>query len=499
MTVDVQANVLPTLPADAEPSQGSHSIRSRRLGLGPLAFYGSGAVVENITTLVVGQFLLFYLTIVCGMSGTAAGLALGVTLVVDAVIDPVVGSMSDNSRLRFGRRHPFMLASILPIVAAFGLLFSVPRDLHGLQLFAYVLGTLLSTRIGLSFFVVPHIALGAELSDNYAERSTIVAWRVLFTFFSGLAVPLLAFGVFMKGAEGQYHAAAYPPFAWSCGAILAASALLSTLGTLGTRSRLHSASEGQRFGLLRFFRETFEVMANRSFRYLFFCVFIMFVAFGASVALTLYANSFFWKLAPDQLMTLGLWSATGLLASVMVTPLLARVLEKRTMAMLGLGLNALAQIAPVVLRLAHVIGPAQAMPTLVIAGIVAYGSGSIANISFFSMMADAADEHELLFGARREGLYFAGITFSQKASSGLGSLIGGLALDFIGFPHGVAPAALSSVPVATVTRLGLVYGPGTGLFVIVATLVLFGYKLNRGKHARVLAELDLRRTRPTAS
>ena len=66
---------------------------------------------------------------------------------------------------------------------------------------------------------------------------------------------------------------------------------------------------------------------------------------------------------------------------------------------------------------------------------------SAALIGFQSMMADAADEHEILFGARREGLYFAGISLSAKASSGIGALIAGLVLDLIGFPHGLPPAA----------------------------------------------------------
>src|SRR5580658_1850015 len=132
-------------PADAAaeppPSQAAvgHAERSSRLGAGRLAVYGSGALVENLTTLTVGQLLLFYLTIVCGLSGTAAGAVLGATLFVDAFFDPVVGSVSDNSRSRHGRRHPFMLGSIVPMVLAFGLLFSIPIGLHGAALFAYAL------------------------------------------------------------------------------------------------------------------------------------------------------------------------------------------------------------------------------------------------------------------------------------------------------------------------------------------------------------------------
>ena len=114
------------------PVADNHAARSAKLGLGALSIYGSGALVENITSVTVGALLLFYLNQVCGLSGSLAGAVLGATLVVDSAIDPIVGSISDNSRSRHGRRHPFMLAAIIPIVVAFGLLFSVPKGLSRL-------------------------------------------------------------------------------------------------------------------------------------------------------------------------------------------------------------------------------------------------------------------------------------------------------------------------------------------------------------------------------
>jgi GPH family glycoside/pentoside/hexuronide:cation symporter len=478
----------------------NHAVRSSRLGVGRLTVYGSGALVENLTTLTVGQLLLFYLTIVCGLSGTAAGAVLGVTLFVDAFFDPVVGSLSDNSRSRHGRRHPFMLAAIIPMVAAFGLLFSIPPGLNGLALFAYAVTALLALRIGISFFQVPYFALGAELSDDYAERSTIVAVRVVFTVAGGILFPVLAFGVFLKGAHGRYDHAAYAPLAWSCAAIVLFGAVLSTFGTLGARSRLHAAAADARFSPLRFLAEGGEVLRNRSFLHLFLCCLILFVALGAAGALTLHANTFFWKLTSGQLLTLGVVAPIGGLSGVFAAAALARVMEKRTIAMVGLGLLGIAQIAPVVLNLTHVIGPSQYVGTLMLAVILITFGGSLSTISFQSMMADAADEHEHLFGARREGLFFAGITFSAKAASGLGLIVGGVALDLIGFPHGLAatPAHLAAIPVATINHLGLAYGPGAGLFTAVAVAVLLGFKLTRRDHARILDDLSRRRAEPSA-
>jgi glycoside/pentoside/hexuronide:cation symporter, GPH family len=488
-------------PSAAPVTAANHAARSSKLGLGALTVYGSGALVENVTTFVVGSLLLFYLSFICGLTGSEAGAALGITLVVDSAIDPIVGSLSDNSRSRHGRRHPMMLASIIPIVVAFGLLFSVPHGLSGLPLFAYALVTLLSLRVAISFFYVPYMALGAELTDDYAERSTVVAGRVFFTVIGGFAAAFITWGVFLKGPHGRFDAAAYSPLAWTCGGVVALGALLSTLGTLRARGRLHAAPEGRSFGLGQFFAEIVEVLRNRSFVSLFLPCLILFTALGVAGTLTLYANTFFWKLSSPQIFVLSLLLPVGVFGGIFAASLLARIIEKRSTAMIGLGMIGLSQLGPVTLRLTGLIPASGAMPTLGAAVIIGGIGAGIATIAFQSMMADATDEHELLFGARREGLYFAGITLSAKASSGLGAWIGGITLDVIGFPHGIAatPALLAKIPAETIRNLGIAYGPGASLFTAVAVAVLLGYKLNKTSHTRIIAELNSRRAEKTAA
>ena len=280
----------------AREAGANHAERSGRLGLAALTAYGAGQMVQDTIQYALNTLLLFYLTIVCGLSGSAAGLALGVALVVDAFVDPLVGSLSDNSRSRHGRRHPWMAPSAVPIALAFVMLFSVPPGLSGAALFAWALFALLAVRIGLSGFTVPYIALGAELSDDYAERSIIVASRVMFTVAATAVGAFLAFGVFMKGVGGQTHRDAYPPFAISCGLVVFVAAALSTLGTLRSRGRLHAAPPAKGAAIGRLAAEVAEVFRNPSFRVLFLACLILFVGLGAAAALTLHANTYFWQL-----------------------------------------------------------------------------------------------------------------------------------------------------------------------------------------------------------
>jgi GPH family glycoside/pentoside/hexuronide:cation symporter len=495
------ADPRPLLEATMAPPLGNHAARASKVRFGLLSVYGSGALVENVTTAAVGGLLLFYLTVICGLSGSLAGAALGATLVVDSMIDPVVGSLSDNSRSRHGRRHPFMIASIVPIVLAFGLLFSVPKGLGGYALFAYALATLLSLRVAISFFYVPYMALGAELTDDYAERSRIVAGRVFFTVIGGLAAAILTYGVFLKG-NGRFVGAAYSPLAWTLSAIVAAAAVLSTLGTLSSRGRLHAAPDGGRFSPRQFAGEVFEVLRNRSFVSLFMPCLILFTALGVAGTLTLHANTYFWKLSANQILLLTVIAPPGIFIGIFGASLLARRIEKKATAMLGLALIGVAQLGPVTLRLMGLISLDQAMVALAVATLLGGLGGSIATIAFQSMMADATDEHEHLFGARREGLYFAGITLSAKASSGLGAWIGGIALDVIGFTHAIAGAApgkpVTTVPPDIAFKLAITYGPGAALFTAASVAVLMTYNLTKERHAVIQAELKTRRAERTA-
>src|SRR5258708_24894280 len=154
-------------------ADAAHVLRAKRLGLGFLGVYGAGATVEVFITFALGQFLLFFLTIVCGLPGALAGLVGLLSLTIDAFIDPIVGSLSDNLRGPLGRRHPFMIGASIPIGLALLLLFAVPNGLHGLGLFAYATILSLALRIGLSYYQLPYFALGAEPSVNYADPTTI--------------------------------------------------------------------------------------------------------------------------------------------------------------------------------------------------------------------------------------------------------------------------------------------------------------------------------------
>ena len=91
-------------------------------------------------------------------------MALGIALLFDAISDPLVGSISDNWHSSWGRRHPLMIVSAVPLCASFYLLFNSPDGLSAIQQFSWLLLFTILVRTSLTFFQVPFKALGAELS-----------------------------------------------------------------------------------------------------------------------------------------------------------------------------------------------------------------------------------------------------------------------------------------------------------------------------------------------
>ncbi len=466
-----------------------------RLGFGLTAAYASGQLVEGVINNALAYFLLFYVTTACGLAGGLAGVALSVGLIIDAVMDPLIGTLSDGWRSRLGRRLPFMLAGVVPLAVCFVLVFALPSGLGQLALAVWVAGLLIVMRISMSLFVLPYQAVGAELTDDYKERSSLMSWRWGIGQVGALLVMILGFGVFL-GKGRLTDRAAYLPFGLSLAAIFTAGALLAIFITRLTRERQHPPTATDGALGARLFRDLAEVFRNRSFRTLFFGALLFFVAIGVYAALTLHANTFFWKISAGQTQTVTLALFGGLLLGApLAAPLLARF-EKATIlfaGMFGLGLG---QAVPFLLRFAGLL-PLTGEPLTIFLSLVGFCAGSLmaaAAIAFMAMIADAADEHEHLFGARREGLFFAGWAFASKAATGLGALVSGAVLQVIHFPtdlaqHGGMHAVL---PTAMTDQLAWATGPGTGLLSIAAALINLGYRLDRKTHAAILAELAAR-------
>lgn len=461
--------------------------------------YGIGQAGEGIKTTAFEVFLFFYYNQVLGLSGTLAGAATLIALVVDAVFDPVAGSVSDSVRTRWGRRHPFMYAGAVPFGVMFYLLFRPPAELGQTGLFLWLTGFAIAVRISMAVYLIPHNALGAELSADYHERTSVGGWRILFGLVGGFATATIGFGYFFKDTPlhefGQRNLAAYPAFSGFFAVLATGAVLWSALGTHSRIPHLVQPSHApDPFSYKRLYRELSESLRSASFRALFVGTLVFFVTRGVQTTLGLHMSAHFWELASNDILIVNVLAFSGLVIGVPFWSVVSRRIDKRPTFLIGVLVFSVFVVIGPVMKLAG-IWPPRADEGLYLGLLGAFGflasfgaAGSL--ISATSMMADLTDEHEYDTGRRQEGIFFGALAFSGKASSGLGHGIAGVALDLIGFP---ANADRGSVSPEVIHRLGMVFGPGTILILIIGVVYFARYQLTAARVSEMQKVLEQRR------
>ncbi len=307
-------------------------------------WYGLGQMAEGMKNESFALFLLFYYTQVIGLSGTLSGQAILLSLLSDAITDPLAGAISDRLHSRWGRRHPFMYASALPVAVTFYLAFAPPAGLGPTGLFAWLATFAILARFSITLFHVPHLALGAELSTNYEERTSIVTTRYTFARIGAALAGAVGLLVFMRPTpeypHGQLNPAAYPPFAATLAVAIFAIILLSAWRTHSRIPYLAppDAFAGQRGIWFSLLRDTAQALRNRSFRALFLGSTLSFTAWGITTALGLHLGTYFWQVTTDELVFWGIGTGIGVFGGLWYWNRAARREDKKQVFMRGLGL-----------------------------------------------------------------------------------------------------------------------------------------------------------------
>ena len=446
--------------------------------------FGLGASGEAITNVSFNTFVFFYYNQVLGLSGTLAGLAVTIALFSDAITDPLVGTISDRFKSKLGRRHPFLFFAAIPLGITFFFIFSPPKGIEGYTLFFWFCGFTVLLRTLLTLYAVPHLALGAELSKDYHERSTIMGYNNFFGFIGGASIYWIALTWFFDPTEdfanGLLNSHAYPVFGMFAAFFISATILICAWFT---RDRIpflpQPPADQSPFGAIVVFKEIFSVISNRNYLNLLLGFFLLALMLGVHETLNLHMGTFFWELEPRQLRFYVIGSVAGYIIGFTQTTGLHRRIDKRNsiiFSVVGLAFFGALAVNLRLLGLFPANNFAYLVVVLIFISVFSYASGSILNISVMSALADIADEHELATGRRQEGLFYSARTFFAKSTSAVGHLIGGIALDIIEFP---AKAVPGNIPSETIFELGIVYGP-LAMMPGLASMFFYGrYKLNR--------------------
>jgi GPH family glycoside/pentoside/hexuronide:cation symporter len=366
-------------------------------------------------------------------------------------------------------------------------LFAIPTGWGSTVTIACALLVNVVLRVGTSLYALPYAAMTAELTTDYGERSTIAAYRALFSFVAAVACAVPAFNYIFETPQKMSDAGAY----FWLGLLLAAVVLVTGAACLlGVRSMPGAqasalSSKAPRGSIVTDVQELFR---NRSFVVLFIsCLFCLVIA-GSLQALNLYAYQYYWRLTTAQTQQAVLTLQAGFLLGIPLALLLLRAVEKRTAMAMGFVTLAVVQgLFPLLAKVA----PFAALPPIVIVCSMTLVFGFCSSLLFItmqSMVADAIDEHEYRFGTRCEGLYYSSLIFATKAANGLGSLLAGVMLSAAGL-KGVQSLGEAGLSAEGIELLGMLWGPAHGLLFLLILPILLMYRIDRREHARIIAAL----------
>ena len=285
--------------------------------------FGIGQLPDGIKSAAFGFFLLFYYNQVLGLSGTLSGTAIFLALIVDAISDPMVGALSDSTRSRWGRRHPYMYAAAIPFAASFYFLFAPPVGLTEMGLFWWLTIFSIATRTFMTFYSVPHMSLGAELTSDYDERTLLSSIRMVLQLLGMFAVliggPILFFGATADYDNGQLDPRAYPPFAMAGFFIMVLGVWASALGTHDQIKNLPQPGPEDRFSPKSMFADVIRAFAIPSFTAVVTASIIAGMSQGMVQALIIYTGTYFFELSPNQMTFLFTGGVVGVVTGSLLT------------------------------------------------------------------------------------------------------------------------------------------------------------------------------------
>jgi len=452
--------------------------------------YSIGAVANGIKTDTFTFFLLFFYSRVIGLDPLLSGTAIFLALLVDSVTDPLMGTLSDRTKSKLGRRHPFMLLSFIPVSIFYILLFT-PKIEWGLsqtQLFLWMLVCTTFTRVGMTLFEVPHRSFGAEIIKNYEERTLLFSWRELITWIAAIGNAFMGYFIFFRStpeyAYGQLNPEVWFPFALAGGIFMAVGILYSSLTTTKYIKDLSQWSGST--SLKDIFKEISIAITNKSFLIFFAGNLTLSIAWGLSNSLALYINTDFWGLSGKLITIFLAIYITSTLIAFYLTPRLVKTLDKKNLVMICIFGTAF--FSPIAF-ISYNLGLTPDKGTY---ALIFFLSIPLIFISFFSVMGnmtrdsmigDIADEVELSSGKRQEGVLYSAVSFIQKVNTAIGGFTAGLVLKILEYPK-------DNPTYEQTYSLFFVQGVIGPILLALPLFIFYFYKLDRKKHARIIAELN---------
>jgi GPH family glycoside/pentoside/hexuronide:cation symporter len=444
---------------------------SARLSVKEKLGYGLGDTASHFVWDMVGFWILIFYTDTFGISAAAAGTIMLIARFWDMASDPLMGVISDRTRTRWGKFRPYILWIALPYGVLAVLAFSTP-DLGQTGKVIYAAVTYLLLMTAYTAINLPYSSLGAVMTSDSYERTSLNTYRFICAFIGQLIVSGLA--LTLANRFGQGDTARGYQLTVVLFAVISFVLFLVTFRT--TRERIQPP-KAQQDSLKQDFR---ILLRNRPWLILATVGIISFIMF----ALQNLSMAFYFKYYVGREESVQLFNVVGSVALIVALPLskpLAQRFGKRNV-FIGSSILSGTFFSLLYLPGAESVG---ALYTLNVLGKMAYAP---AVPLLWTMIADAADYGEWTTGRRATGLFFSAATFAQKGGWGIGGALAGWLLAAFGYVEQAAEQTALAL-----TGIKLLISVFPGLLYISCAFVLIFYTIDAATCDTMKRELDARR------
>lgn len=444
------------------PSQASEARDPGGVSNWLAAGWGFGSLATATMLNAPTAALLFFLVTLVKLDPFAVGALIFAGKMLDVVTDPPMGAISDRTRSRFGRRRPWLLGASFVCGVSFALLFNVP-DVSITMTYVYVGFTLALFAIAYTLFQVPYMAMPAEMTDDYHQRTRIMSWRVVFMSIGNVA-GAGGFAALAKNLGGDR--AGYAEAGWYFGAFVSLAMLATFFLTAGARQTAAVGGQEQipwrqHLAWLRQNRPLMILMGTKIAIYLGVFSSLTTALFFFRSVLKLDETAFFMVFGAQMVTTIAFMPVCNWLSrKIGKKPAYVLSLVGFALVVCSWGLASPAEPAPLLIGRALLLG--------------AFGAG--AHLYGQSMLIDTFALDHRMTGQRREGVLAAAFSFVEKTCMALAPFVVGFLLSAFGFNKDIDPAADQTPSATFAIYLGFVVIPV--LCQVASILLLKFYQLS---------------------
>src|SRR5512139_1362140 len=444
--------------------------------------YGAGDSGFSLTSTALALLYLYFLVNVVGLDPAAAGIALGIGRIWDALNDIFIGTLSDRTRSRWGRRRPYLMFGAIPLGIAFILMWLVPPTNEQTLLLIYYTAMYVLFDTLFTLTNVPYIALTPEIAPTYDERTSLHSYRMAFSIGFGLIGAIAPLAI-VDAIAGPSPAPADIRSAYATMAIILG--LFSIFPIYITVFAVRENPEYQQLPAPPL-RQSFRIASsNKAFLIAIGIYLLTWIPIDLIQFVLVFLLHDYFSLSNDDVnVVFGLLFGTAILA----LPLwvwVARHWNKNRAYQVGIAFLA---VVLVVLSFTPPGYPALIAILAILAGV----GLSAAHAIPLAMLPDTIEWDELRTANRQEAAYYSVVTLIQKLVGAVTIALTGAILAATGYVEQTTNANAAQPPEA-IAAIRFLSGPLPALFFIAGIVLCAFYPLTRERHARLVKAIEKKR------